>query len=148
MTTKWRRPAVAGAIKPAFRSEQLRRRLDHSPSPTTRPAQAECRECGRPLVNKQAQFCGPGCRADFHNRRAKRGAEIFDLAMAWRFDRRRAKKEKALSAMCRMLGQFRGEDWRDRAGRPSWDSVQRIKERNLRLVVTVLAPPTARRRDA
>ncbi len=51
-----------------------------------------CRECG---VRFQAhrtsrEFCCTECRQTFHNRAASRGAEIFHVLMAMRFDRAKA----------------------------------------------------------
>jgi hypothetical protein len=98
-----------------------------------------CRECGSSLDAQRStrEFCSGICRAAFHNRRGHRGAEIFDLAMAWRFDRKRAAQTKALTLLCRALARFRAEDMRARAGRPSWDDVVRVKMRRASLNATV-----------
>lgn len=124
-------PGVTGA---AFKNdEQLRRRLNQTNSTKMNRAQACCRECDAQLSNRQTDFCGATCRAIFHNRRSRRGAEILDLALAWRFDRRRAAQAKALTLLCRALAQFRAEDIRERGGRPSWDDVVRVRMRAARL---------------
>jgi hypothetical protein len=127
------RPAGTGA---AFKdTEQLRRQLDQIKSIKSRRAQAQCRECGSLFDAKRStrEFCSSACRATFHNRRGQRGAEIFDLAMAWRFDRKRAAKAKALTLLCRALARFRNEDVRARDGRPSCDDVARTRMRRARL---------------
>lgn len=133
------RPAGTGA---AFKDEQLRRRLDQTKSIKPHRVQAQCRECGTSFGAQRftREFCGSACRASFHNRRAQRGAEIIDLAMAWRFDRKRAVQAKALTLFCRALARFRAEDLRARAGRPSWDDVVRVKMRRATLNATVVGP--------
>ena|SRR5487761_1127071 len=126
------RPAGTGAT---FKGEQLRRQLDQTKSIKSSLAQARCRECGSFFDARRStrEFCNAVCRAAFHNRRGQRGAEIFDLAMAWRFDRKRGAQAKALTLLCRALARFRVEDLRAREGRPSWDGVERVKMRRAQL---------------
>jgi len=99
-----------------------------------------CRECGQPFegIRYSREFCSSPCRAAFHNRRSRRGAEIFDLAMGWRFDRRHAAQTKALTLLCRMLARFREEDRSARQGRHSWDDAARVKIRRPDLQATVV----------
>ena len=98
-----------------------------------------CRECGngfRPRAG--AGFCSTKCRAEYNNRRQLHGADLFDLVMSWRFDRANAKAAGALSLLCRMAAAFRAQDKSDRAGRKSWQSVSKVRERNVRLIATVV----------
>lgn len=89
---------------------------------------AKCRECdcvlgaesyrGRPRV-----FCSSVCKMDWHNRRRVRGAALYDLYMAHRYERQLAKTE-ALSPLHRMsvlAMQFHDEDAALRGGRPTWN---------------------------
>lgn len=43
-----------------------------------------CAECRKTFTARQynAAFCGPSCRQAFNNRRATRGALLYDLVMA------------------------------------------------------------------
>src|SRR3546814_15414616 len=76
-----------------------------------------CLECCQTYeVTKGWQrFCSRSCRGTFHRRREKRGAEMYDLVMAWRFDRKDT-GPKALKILCEMAATFRDED--KTAGRP------------------------------
>jgi hypothetical protein len=99
-----------------------------------------CRECGHPVRTKRASaFCSAKCRATYHNRRACRGADLYDLVMGLRFDRVGAEAAGVWSLMCRMAASFRAEDERARAGRQSWDDVEKVKARNVHLLATVVA---------
>lgn len=77
----------------------------------------ECKECrktfkpavGRPGVSKTL-FCSRECSQAFGNRRMKRGAEIYDLFYACRFDRDEAKKHGAWNAICQLAIRWREED--------------------------------------
>lgn len=97
-----------------------------------------CRECGQPFEAKRTtrQFCGPACRSGFNNRKATRGAQLYDLVMSMRFVRAEAKD--ALFLLCRAAARFKAEDERDRAGRPSWDDVETVRARNPSLLSTVV----------
>lgn len=46
-------------------------------------ANRECKECGKGFQTRQynADFCGAACRRVFNNRRATRGATLYDLVM-------------------------------------------------------------------
>lgn len=82
----------------------------------------DCLECGRAYAALRAHsgFCSPACRRAFNNRRAMRGAELYDLFMAHRFDRARAQRLKLMGVLNRMASNFRGQDHEQRAGRRSW----------------------------
>lgn len=47
-----------------------------------------CKECGGDFDSRQynASFCSDGCKRTFNNRRAKRGAILYDLLMIETFD--------------------------------------------------------------
>lgn len=49
-----------------------------------------------------------------------RGAELYDLFMCLRFDRKRAQSIGLWTLICRMAWFFRDEDRRIRGGRRSW----------------------------
>jgi len=75
------------------------------------------RECGISYEARRAtrEFCGAACRRAFNNRRMLRGADLYDLFMALRFDRENAKRSGAWSLMRRMAAHFKAEDDRARA---------------------------------
>ncbi|WP_426315686.1 hypothetical protein ACN9MF_12940 [Methylobacterium fujisawaense] len=81
-----------------------------------------CLECGRPFAAavSGAEFCGPACRMVFNNRRARRGAELYDLFMALRHDRATATLFKVWRLLNRLAAIFRDEDRQERDGRKSW----------------------------
>jgi hypothetical protein len=66
--------------------------------------------------------------------------------MALRFDRRPAQDAGAWSLMCRMAAEFKLEDRRERAGRPSWDSIEAVRGRNPHLEATVVSTNACGRR--
>jgi hypothetical protein len=112
-----------------------------------------CRECGRSFKSRRAgrEFCSPGCRSAFNNRRLRRGGQLYDLVMAWRYSRTAPAAAGALSLLCRMAAAFRQEDAIKRSGRQSWDDVvARVRERNAHLAATVVCGNIAgnRRRRA
>jgi hypothetical protein len=98
-----------------------------------------CRECGAAFKARRAsaEFCSKTCRADFHNRRARQGADLFDVLMAWRFDRANAKG--LLTLLCRMASAFKADEKRDRDGRPSWNNADRLKMHHVHFRATVVA---------
>lgn len=81
-----------------------------------------CQECGvtyKPRLMGSG-FCSTPCRKAFHNRRAIRGAQLYDLFMALRNDREAASNARVWKFMCRLAADYREEDVKERAGRPSW----------------------------
>lgn len=90
--------------------------------PLPRMLKAVCAECGAPYqaARPTAEFCSAPCRKAFGNRRAMRGAELYDLFMAHRFERQAAQEAHVLQAMNRLASNWRAEDKAQRAGRPSW----------------------------
>lgn len=78
-----------------------------------------CLECGQAAPDK-AKFCSGAHRQAFNNRRLQRGAELYDLFMAHRFDRKNAQDLRVLQAMNRMASLWNEEDKAERDGRRSW----------------------------
>lgn len=87
-----------------------------------------CLECGGPYTPRQAdaEFCGQPCRKAWNNRRLVRGAELYDLVMALRWDRAVASTLHVFTALSRMAAGFRREDLNQRDGRRSWSPPARI----------------------
>ena len=135
-TTKAAHPGGDGDLRNV---EQLRGRLDNTPTPALNVLQG-CRDCGASFRARRAtqEFCCSGCRQAFHNRASSRGAELYHLVMAMRFDRASAEAFGAWSLMCRMAAAFKAEDDRDRAGRTSWNDIPAVKARNTHLGSTVV----------
>lgn len=73
-----------------------------------------CQECQKPIWGR-VKFCSADCRKRFNNRRMRRGAIIYDLAMIWRKHRR----EGSMEVLCRQLGLFIDQDKED--GRKSFN---------------------------
>ena len=92
---------------------------------------ATCLECGAGFdrVGTHGAFCGTRCRTAWNNRRLARGAELYDLFMAIRFDRPRAKSLKLWTALSRAAALFRHADLDERAGRRSWSEPTEILAR-------------------
>ena len=70
-----------------------------------------CRECKKPLgdgLKANAVFCGIPCKAKWNNRRKNRGADLYDLWMAMRYERDEAKRLGVWKEMCRL-----SEGWHD-----------------------------------
>ena len=99
-----------------------------------------CRECGNHFLAKRTtrEFCSAACRAAHNNRRAIRGALIYDLLMTWRFDRGDGKDSAARDLMGRAAAAFKAEDDRDRDSRQSWDDLCKWRERNPRIAAKVV----------
>jgi len=84
---------------------------------------AECLECGRRFTRLPFQgreFCSTPCRQNWNNRRLQRGAELYDLYMAHRFERAEAKNLGVFQAINRLASDYRAEDRERRSGRRSW----------------------------
>lgn len=111
----------------------------HALRNNTRPLRTCC-ECGTAYeaVKVEAAFCSEPCRKAWNNRRAVRGAELYDLFMALRFDRQTATLLKVWKLLNRLAAIYRAEDKRDRAGRLSWRAPAAILERRPYLRADVL----------
>lgn len=81
-----------------------------------------CLECGAAFTARRraSVYCTPKCRTDFLNRRNMRGAILYDLYMANRFEREDAQVAGVQSVMSRLAADWREEDNRKREGRRSW----------------------------
>jgi predicted nucleic acid-binding Zn ribbon protein len=107
-----------------------------------------CLECGLALegLKPGARFCSSKCRLSFNNRRLQRGAELYDLFMAMRYDRAAAQEAGAWSMLCRMAQQMRDEDVSQRAGRKSWQPPSRVLKDRPDLHAVVVVRPGKRTR--
>jgi hypothetical protein len=85
-----------------------------------------CRECGSPHQPKRtsAAFCSRACRQSWNNRRAMRGAQLYDLFMTQRYERSLAKKLGVWSIMCRLALKWKTDD--DDADRKSYGSASQF----------------------
>lgn len=82
-----------------------------------------CTECGKDLGDGRkawVSFCGASCRTTFNNRRKQRGAEMYDLFMAMRYQRGVAKLLGVWALICAAAHHYRELDRQERGGRPSW----------------------------
>jgi len=111
-------------------------------------ARAPCLECGGPMDGRhaRAEFCGPPCRKAWNNRRMVRGAELYDLFMAHRFDRARATELGLLGVVNRMASYFRDDDKAARDGRRSWRRPEAVLESRPGLRATVFYLRKGKRR--
>lgn len=92
-----------------------------------------CLECGcefRPGREGEA-FCAPVCRKGWNNRRQVRGAQLYDMMMALRYERDEAKALKVWTAMTRMAQGFKEEDDKARGGRRSWRRIRDVLADNV-----------------
>jgi len=96
-----------------------------------------CRECLQSFEAKTlaAQFCGATCRTGFNNRRKSRGAELYDLFMAMRYQRAEAKEAGTWKRLCRLAQSYRAED--ETEGRSSYDLTEAMA-RTAHLEATVV----------
>jgi hypothetical protein len=89
----------------------------------------ECVECGisYPAKKKPSKFCSTPCRKSWNNRRATRGALLYDTFMAMRYDRAAASAAGIdYRFLCRVGEMFHNED-KD-AGRTSFRSVTEVSQ--------------------
>ncbi len=106
--------------------------------------QRPCVECGNPFSPREAKamFCCDAHRKTWGNRRMLRGAQLYDLFMALRYERAAATEAEVWKVMCRVAAEFREEDNTERAGRLSWyalGSPQHILVRLPYLLADILA---------
>ena len=112
---------MGGARSPAVAAEA-------DPDAATAMRLDACLECGSGFARHRSHgaFCAPRCRATFNNRRAKRGAELYDLYMAHRFERSLSARLGVFQAINRLASIYRSEDQAMREGRPSWRRPQDV----------------------
>lgn len=84
-----------------------------------------CLECGAEIQSQRATFCSVACRKEFNNRRAQRGAELYDLWMANNYERG-LRSEGLLSVMSNLARAYRASDQKRRAGRRSWNAKETL----------------------
>lgn len=84
----------------------------------------------RPANGRSKDFCSDTCRHRFNNRRRVRGADLYDLKMAERYERDDAGELNLLSKMNRLCASWREEDRQRRGGRRSWGDWRGWLERN------------------
>lgn len=92
----------------------------------------QCRECGggfeavkktgkmETVAYHPRRFCSTECRKAFNNRRAMRGAELYDLFRAIRRERETSKEMNLWTKACRLEEKWQEEDERERPGRRSY----------------------------
>lgn len=87
-----------------------------------------CQECGGPFEALRAhkRFCKQGCQTAFNNRRFRRGAQLYDLFMTLRYERKLAGKLSVWSKACRLAQDWRREDNERRDGRKSWQDARSL----------------------
>lgn len=92
-----------------------------------------CKECGETFSARriEAAFCCNACKGTYNNRRANRGAALYDLVMEMRYDRPAAKERESFTQLCALAAQFHDED--KAQGKRSWSSSVRMKATNSRL---------------
>lgn len=72
------------------------------------------------------------------NRRQERGALLYDLFMAMRYERELAAKLKVWGTMCQLAAEWRKEDEDKREGRKSWGNWRLWMENNGARLAAVL----------
>jgi len=82
-----------------------------------------CRECG---ARAGGQFCSTACKTAWNNRRKSRGAVLYDLFMAMRFERKAVAGDNLWTLLCRLGTDWRSEDIEERGGRHSWRSHDKV----------------------
>lgn len=96
-----------------------------------------CRECGTSFeaVRHDADFCQTSCRSAWNNRRMKRGAELYDIFMFMRHERKLTEEMKKpptdinlWTIAAQLATHWKQEDQRDRAGRRSFQFIPNLIE--------------------
>lgn len=94
---------------------------------------ATCLNCGKVFESLRPKGtviqCSPACRKEFNNRRMTRGAELYDLMMAVRYDRAEATESALWSKACALMAHYRADDDKARDSRRSWQSHKAVTER-------------------
>lgn len=101
-------------------------------TPTVKPRARECLECGGDLSSRHhaVRYCTPAHRDAFNNRERARGAILYRLKMAERFERGHPEGKHLLSIMNRHCAQWRDHDFASRNGRRSWGDWVEYLEQN------------------
>lgn len=77
-----------------------------------------CWECAKALEGGK-RFCDRPCKQAWNNRRAARGAQVYDLLMGLRFEREAASRDGVWSVICRLASDWHEAD--QRAARRGYD---------------------------
>lgn len=91
-----------------------------------KPIQITCRECGVATAagcgehRRDAKFCSIPCKTKWNNRKKTRGADIYELWMAMRYERDEAKRLGLWGELCRLSEGWYQEDQRERGGRKTY----------------------------
>lgn len=110
-------------------------------------AAACCKECGNGFQaladtgKRKAKFCSRDCIRVWNNRRAKNGAQVYDLLMALRYEREDATRLQLWGTLTRLTQSFREDDMRERGGRKSWQDIGTALENKVHLAATVIVGP-------
>ena len=90
-----------------------------------------CRECGAEFgaLRSHALYCSRACNRVFNNRRASRGAELYDFVMNMRIvsDRSGPEVKECRAIIEALAGGYRESDKRHRDGRRSWMTLDEAK---------------------
>jgi len=107
-----------------------------------------CQWCGEEFAKRGGSqlFCSDPHKTAFNNLRKERGAMLYDLFMALRYERELAAGLKVWSLICTMLAHFREEDRQKRAARKSWMRPQGVVERRPYLF-NQFRQPKAKKKD-
>ena len=89
-------------------------------------AKQTCLNCGiefdkKPGKGRHAVFHATSCRKAWNNRRAVRGAELYDIWMLHRYDREAGKEANTLTIMANLARAYHDADEALREGRASYD---------------------------
>lgn len=77
-----------------------------------------CLECGKPTPNAK-EYCDAKCRSAFHNRRTKRGAILYDVAMIQASEPKAYQQHNMGARVKRLIAGWQRED-EARQGRRTW----------------------------
>lgn len=82
------------------------------------PYAKQCHECGGAYQSRQysSEFCGTPCRRKFNNRRATRGAALYDLVMIERHDRDAFTRSRLEGRLEKLISKWDAQD----AKRRTW----------------------------
>jgi hypothetical protein len=94
-----------------------------------------CAECAEKFGSnrRDAEFCGDKCRKVYNNRRAQRGAELYDIVMAWRFGDGEGRINEARDLLCSLVSGYNEQDKMKRPGRRSYMKYKTAKNNLNRL---------------
>jgi hypothetical protein len=124
-------PQPPAALRPPLAPPSRRPLLAVVPAPSPSKPARECLECGGDVpasAQATAEFCCSACRSAWNNRRAVRGAQLYDLWMITRYERGLARLRGVWTIMCNLARAYRDSDQHLRAGRRSWRRIDAVME--------------------